>query len=192
MHSPASASAPLSQTRKSQDDVPMSTSSGFARSTSSTSTAREEDIDALRRKRSKELGSPSDKQYRRAGMAGVGAVGAGAGVAGILAHHGKTTPAGWRDVSVDGKHQIWSSHLSGPRKSALKVRRIHVVRAGGEGSESLMSRKSCSSSALSPSGYGSVCRYSGVRHTPSYLTSLISTSILSLSIMTPRRTSTRP
>ena len=101
--------------------IESNTSSDFARSTSSTSTAREEDVEALRRQRSKELGSPSDKQYKRAGMAGVGAVGAGAGVAGMLAHHGETTPAGWRNVDVDGKHQLWSFHLASPRKSAFKV-----------------------------------------------------------------------
>ena len=116
-----STGTPLYASGSSHDDIAPSRSSGFNRSASSTSTAREEDIETLRRKRSKELGSPSEKQFKRAGMTGVGAVGAGAGVAGLLAHNGDKTPASWKNVSVDDKHQVWSSHVASPRKAMLKV-----------------------------------------------------------------------
>lgn len=90
-------------------------------SSGSSTTIAEGDHERMRRRRSDELGEPSDKRYKRAGMAGALASGAGGAGATALAQSGDSEPHGWRDVQVDDKHHIWSGKVSGSRKSALKV-----------------------------------------------------------------------
>jgi hypothetical protein len=78
-------------------------------------------IEHMRRQRSHELGEPSEKQYRRAGMAGTTVSGAGAAGSMALITGHDHEPRGWREVAVDDKHHVWSGHISGARSSALKV-----------------------------------------------------------------------
>jgi hypothetical protein len=74
------------------------------------------------------LGEPSEKQYKRAGMAAAMVAGTGAAGAGVLAHAADREPRGWQNVIVEGKHHIWHNHpgVNDARKSALKVSAIKI------------------------------------------------------------------
>lgn len=100
------------------------------RHSTGSSTIGEGEAELMRRQRSQELGEPSEKQYKRAGMVGTTASGAGAaGATALIAKHDHE-PRGWRDASVDDKHHVWSDHISGARRSALKVSQSNTTPSG--------------------------------------------------------------
>jgi hypothetical protein len=97
------------------EHLPLPPSESISRS----STARGSGEESLRRQRSKELGSPSLKQLRRAAIAGNAAPEAGGAAPALFA--GDHDAESWRDVQVDDKHHIWSDEIAATRRSALKV-----------------------------------------------------------------------
>ena len=91
------------------------------RHSTGSSTIGEREVEKMRRQRSHELGEPTDKQYKRAGMVATTASGAGAAGATALITRHDHEPRGWRDVTVDDKHHVWSGYIADARKSAFKV-----------------------------------------------------------------------